>query len=222
MEITTIIFDMDGVLSDTQNLHALAESALLKQYGIHLTPDEITRRFAGYSDHEFYATVFREAGIDHVDVQKVAQEKWGPFLEQAPGHIQAIPGAIDTVIRLHQAGYTLGVASASIPEFIHIVVQELGIATYFNTLTSGKEVQNGKPAPDIFLLAAERLGRRPAECLVIEDGVNGMIAAQRAGMKCIGLVQAHLASLHPDYPASIVVDRHEKITPQLLKELSLS
>lgn len=221
MTITTIIFDMDGVLSDTQHLHALAESTLLKRYGIDLAPDEITRRFAGYADHEFYATVFREAGkIANLD--QVIQEKWGPFLEQAHGNIKAIPGAADTVRRLKNAGFVLGVASASIPEFIRLVVQELGLSEEFQTLTSGNEVPNGKPAPDVFLLAAERLGAKPEQCLVIEDGVNGMIAAQRAGMKCIGLVQAHLAALHPDYPADVVVDTHDKITPELIAALAAS
>lgn len=221
MNITTIIFDMDGVLSDTQHLHALAESALLKQYGISLSPEEITRRFAGYSDHEFYGTVFREAG-KVVDLQKVAQEKWKPFLAQARGNVTAIPGAVETVHRLHRAGFKLGVASASIPEFIKIVVDELGIRDAMTTLTSGEEVTNGKPAPDVFLLAAQRLGSKPEECVVIEDGVNGMLAAQRAGMKCIGYVQAHLAALHPDYPATLVVEAHEKITAELVRSLAAS
>lgn len=221
MSITIIIFDMDGVLSDTQHLHALAESALLKRYGIDIAPDEITRRFAGYSDHEFYSTVFREAG-KLVNLDHVIPEKWGPFLEQAKGNIIAIPGAADTVHRLRAAGFKIGVASASIPEFIALVVDTLGLRQDFDSLTSGNEVKQGKPAPDVFLLAAERLRAKPEECLVIEDGVNGMVAAKRAGMKCIGFVRAHLASLHPEYPADVVVDAHEKITPELVRSLGQS
>lgn len=217
--ITTVIFDMDGVLSDTQHLHAKAESILLSRYGIGLSPEEITRRFAGYSDHEFYTTVFREAG-QTVDIDRVIKEKWEPFLAEAHGNVQAIPGAVETVRRLKTAGYTLGVASASIPDFIALVVDELGIRQEFTALTSGSEVEHGKPAPDIFLLAAQRLKARPEQCVVIEDGVNGMLAAQAAGMTCVAYVQAHLAALHPEYPASVIVDRHEKITPDLIRSLA--
>lgn len=194
---------------DTQHLHALAESALLKQNGINLSPEEITRRFAGYADQEFYLTVFREAGKTTC-INTIIKKKWISFLTQARGNIQAISGAVDLVHRMKSADFKLDVTPASIPKFISIVVEALGIRDEMIMLTSSDEVPHGKPAPDVFLLPTQRLNSKPEECLVIEDGVNGMLFAKRAGMACIGYVQAYLAALHPEYPGSMVVDQHEK------------
>lgn len=214
----TVIFDMDGVLSDSQEPVAKMESDQLARHGIHLTPAAITKRFAGVADSVFYETVFREAG-KQADVGPLIQEKWDIFLAQMRGQVREIPGAAATVRRLKAAGFKLGVASSSIPKFIALVMEELRIRDAFDTLTSGMEVAHGKPAPDIFLLAAERLKATPEQCVVIEDAVNGMVAAKASDMVCIALIQPHLKGLHDEIPADVVVDSHEQITPELIRRL---
>ena len=110
----------------------------------------------------------------------------------------------------------MAIASASRLEFIKKVVDALMLRDFFNVLVSSDEVQNGKPAPDAFLLAAERLGIAPTDCIVIEDGISGMIGAQKAGMKCVGLL-SHVRK--EDSPADLnVYDMHE-LSVQRLREL---
>ena len=213
-----VIFDMDGVLSDSQEPVAIMESQQLARYGIVMSPEAITKRFAGVSDPAFDSTIFQEAGKT-ADVESLVAEKWDLFMTQMRGQVKEIPGAVDTARRLQQAGFALAIASSSIPEFIKLVVEELGIGDAFSALTSGTEVRRGKPDPDVFLLAAQRLGIEPARCVVIEDAVNGMQAAHRAGMKCVGLIQPHLTEMYENPPADIIVNHHEQITPELIRRL---
>jgi beta-phosphoglucomutase family hydrolase len=198
--IKAVIFDMDGVISDTQPLHSKVEEALLREYGVRLPASEITARFAGYSDKQFYEEVFAEHGVTNVNPADAIREVWERKFAAAKGNVKPIPGVENLVRSLKKRGMKLAVASASVPEFIRLVLSELGLEECFDAVTSSVEVEKGKPAPDIFLLAAKKLGVPPKECVVIEDGRNGMVAAKKAGMKCIGLVEKD-----GDYPADLLI-----------------
>ena len=200
------IFDMDGVISDTQNLQANNEEKLLNKYGIQLSADEITEKYAGVSDEEFFPKVFSDFG-KQVDLEKVTEEKWEMIFSEAKGTIKEISGSVDFIKILYNNDYRLAVASASIKPFIKLVLNELGKEEYFLVKVRGTEVSNGKPAPDIFLEAARQLQVSPEDCIVIEDGVNGMRAAKNAGMKCIGLVN----DKRKDYPADYIVSSFAEI-----------
>ncbi len=185
--MNAIIFDMDGVISNTQVLHARIEEELLEKYNIKIKSNTITEKYAGMSDKEFFKTIFNDFG-KKADIDKVIKEKWNELMSHAKGNISAIEGAISLIQLLKNAGFKLAVASASKKEFIDLVLLELNITKYFDVITSADEVKLGKPNPDIFLLAAKKLDVEPKKCIVIEDGKLGMTAAKRAGMKCIGLV----------------------------------
>ncbi len=105
--------------------------------------------------------------------------------------------------------------NAATKKFINEVVKELDLKKHFDVLVSAQEVENGKPAPDIFLLAASRLGVLPEEAIVIEDGKSGMIGAAAAKMKSIGLV----ADVTGDYPATLLVSSLEHISVDTIHEL---
>ena len=183
--ITAVIFDMDGVLADTQRDHARIESQLLAEKGISLTPEEITRRFAGVCSSVWIPTIMNQYGASGAEE---LLERLYPLIEaEARKEVREIPGASDLVRRTSSYGLSLGVASSSRPEYIDLVIKSLGICSYFKTLTSAREVENGKPAPDVFLLAAKRLGSDPYSSVVVEDGLNGMIGAYEGGFPCIGL-----------------------------------
>jgi HAD superfamily hydrolase (TIGR01509 family) len=111
----------------------------------------------------------------------------------------------------------LAVASSSNKAFIEHVLKQLNMTEYFQAIASSEEVPRGKPDPAIFLLAASRLGIDPSECVVIEDGVSGMIGAKRAGMGCIGLVLEAETDTQK-FPADVVVRSHDEITKQLLTQ----
>lgn len=207
-----VIFDMDGVVSDTQGFQSEAESKLLEKFGIHISPDEITAKYAGVSDREWLKLMFDQAG-QTVDIDKIVKEKREMVFEIATGHIQPIEGSQTLLNMLKEKGFPLAIASASAKPFINLVIKELGLENVFEVLVSADETAKGKPAPDIFLLAAEKLGVRPQDCVVIEDGIKGMEAAKNAGMKCLGLVK----DKNGDYPADILVNSLAEVTLDFLK-----
>ena len=215
--IKTIIFDMDGVISDTQKVHAEMESKILKTYEIDISPDEITRIYAGTSDSEFFPKVFSDFKKEvPQDVDSVNEKKLEAIARALRGNVVPIPGVKNLINILKIEGFPLGVASGSGPELINLILSELGIRDEFDEITSSEEVERGKPDPAVFLLAAKKLNSKPNECLVIEDGVNGMIAAKNAGMKCIGLVPEKDADV---YPADLLVQSLGEISIETIRQL---
>lgn len=212
---TAVIFDMDGVVSDTQKFHAESESLLLKEFGVDMPPAEITKKYAGVTDEKMFAEIFEQHGVKVDSVDDVVFRKWNLMGEVATGRITAIPHAINLIKALKKSGFRLAIASASTKAFIDEVVEALALNEYFDKLVSAQEVAHGKPAPDVFLLAAKRLGVEPEKAVVIEDGRSGMVAAKAANMKCIGLVDDHEAA----YPATILITSLDKVTVDLIHSL---
>ena len=212
--VKAVIFDMDGVISDTQGMHAEIEEKFLEEYGIDMPADEITAKYAGYSDGEFYKAVFSEYGVASASVDKAVSEIWKRKFAAIKGGVSAIPGVKELIANLHGDGFKLAVASASIPEFIGLILSSLGLTGKFDVIVSSVEVEKGKPEPDIFLLAAKKLGVGPKDCVVIEDGINGMIAAKKAGMKCIGIVKKE-----GEYPADLIITNFNELSPEKIKAL---
>ena len=196
-----VIFDLDGVIADTQKCHAQVESELLERFHVSLTPDRITQTYAGVSGEEMFADIFKQQGRSGVDIPVLLSEKWERMEKVTRGRIQAMPYALELITYLKEKGFKLAVASGSPKTFIALVLEALGITDKFDATVSAQEVQQGKPAADIFLLAAKRLGTTPQNTIVIEDGRSGMIGAQRAHMKCIGLV----TDKQRDFPATLLI-----------------
>lgn len=213
--IKAVIFDMDGVISDTQKLHAEGESRLLARFGIHLTPAEVTKKYAGVRTKDFLNALLKTTKQTY-NLDKLLEEKWQTMERLAAQSVEPVPGALRLIKKLNKDGVPLAVASASTLNYIKTVLGALGITEYFDVIVSSEMVTKGKPHPDIFLLAAKKLGLKPINCLVIEDGISGMEAAKAAHMKCIGLV----ADKEKIYPTPNLVLSLAEITPQYLKTIS--
>lgn len=213
--IHAVIFDMDGVISDTQKLHAAVESKLLARFGIDLSPEEISRRYAGVKTKEFFSQLLEEKKINFA-IDQLLDEKWNEMETLARDKVDAIPGSIALIKILNDEGFPLAVASASNLRYVEAVLKSLNVFGYFNAVVSGDMVRNGKPDPESFLLAARKLLTPPEQCLVIEDGVSGMEAARRADMYCVGLVEDSTK----EYPTSNLVKGIEEITIGYIRGLS--
>lgn len=211
-----IIFDMDGVISDTQSLCAVAESQALAEWGIAMSPEEISRRFAGIRSREWLAQILAENGRSLDECEPLAHRRWELVQEQVVGNIREIPGSVSLIRMLASRHIPLAVASASRRAFIDKVLSTLGITECFQVIVSTDDVARGKPDPESFLTAAARLGVEPSDCTVIEDAINGMLAAKAAGMRCIGLV----SDFSLDYPADIVCGSHVEIANIFAREYS--
>ena len=221
MPLAAVIFDMDGVISDTQDLHTYADNIVMARYGIKVNPQQLYEQFAGVPDKELYASVLGEHGLPD-KAEEAVKAKWVIMEKHLHERIVPVSGVLELIDMLRSKGtFKLAVASSSTSPFINLVLSTLGLKHKFDSITSADEVKQGKPHPDIFLLAARKLNVKPGECLVIEDAPMGMRAAKRAGMKCVGLVKdQHMSAENKrNYPADLLITDLNFLTPERLLTL---
>ena len=182
--IGAVIFDLDGVLLDSEAAWRDAKRDVVGEWG-GVWKDEASRAMLGMSAPEWSVYMRDELRVDR-DPGEIDAEVVRRLLEGYRERLPLLPGAREAVERL-AARWPLGLASSSNLEVIEVVMQSGGFAPYFKTWVSSEEVAGGKPAPDVFLEAARRMGADPATTAAIEDSHNGILAADAAGMAVIAL-----------------------------------
>jgi len=187
MKKKAIIFDMDGVISDTQIYHSRIWSEVLAKYGINISPEEITLRYAGAKSREVFLKILANHNLEQ-KLEEVLREKARLQALWIDKGVMPIEGAPELIKKLFDDGRDLAVASGGGRRTVEFILDTLGLRKYFSVVTTADDVSSCKPSPELFLLAAYLLGRAPNKCIVIEDSRNGMLAARLAGMYCIGLV----------------------------------
>ena len=179
------IFDMDGVLVDTQLIHSQCTAEALHDFGVPCTMEEAVS-YAGTKRGVGIASII-EKNHSSADVETVCRHKDDIFMEKIHQMklepIAGIPALLKS-LRFH--GIHTAIASSSPDSFIAYIVDELQIRSYFEELISGQNLPKSKPDPAVYLLAARRLGVKPRDCVVLEDACMGVQAAKAAGMYCIG------------------------------------
>ena len=182
--IGAVIFDLDGVLLDSEAAWRDAKRDIVDEWG-GVWKDEASRAMLGMSAPEWSVYMRDELQVDR-DPGEIDAEVVRRLLEGYRERLPLLPGAREAVERL-AARWPLGLASSSNLEVIEVVMESGGFAPYFKTWVSSEEVAGGKPAPDVFLEAARRMGADPATTAAIEDSHNGILAADAAGMAVIAL-----------------------------------
>ena len=180
----TFIFDMDGTLADTMPTHQLAWDQLMPELGITVDRDDFFGWSAGLTNREIFPRLLG-ADITIDEINRLADHKEALFREIYRAQMTTVKGADAFLQRTVAAGYRRGVGTAAPPDNVDLVLDGLNLRQYFQTIVCVADVTHGKPDPEIFLLAAERLGARPDECVVFEDAPAGIEAARRAGMQCV-------------------------------------
>lgn len=204
---STVIFDMDGVIVNSEPVYYASNRAVFEKLGLSIESVGYDR-FVGISAEKMWETVKAEHGLVQPIAELVEMEEAGMLEGLARAELQPMPGLLDLMDRLQAAGLPFALASSSPRQVIRTVLEKLGLADRFLSVVSGEDVANGKPAPDIFLLAAGKLGLPPENCLVIEDSANGVRGAKAAGMVCVGFRNPHSGNQDLS-PADAIVARFD-------------
>lgn len=184
-----VIFDMDGVLADTGPIHYESWVKLAKQIKV-----KFSKKFFNLTFGRQSVSITRElvgTKIKQEVVEKWANLKERYYREMVKDKLKPLPGALVLIRELHARNFKLAVGSSGPPENVDLLLSTLSIKDYFDVIITAAEVINGKPAPDVFLIAAEKLNIKVDNCLVIEDAPVGITAARKAGMKVIALRTTH-------------------------------
>lgn len=212
-----VIFDMDGVLVDSFRAHYESWHRVGAEQGRRITQAQFAAAFgrtsreviAGWSDGDRYTDT---------EIAAIDDRKESIFRDLLLDDFPVMPGATDLLRALSASGFALGVGSSGPPDNVNLVLDRLGARDLFGAVITGDDVTRGKPDPQVFLLAAERLGVPPSRCAVVEDAALGVEAARAAGMAAVGFVSTgrtreELAA------ADLVVERMNELSPEVFCEL---
>lgn len=209
MGTRAVIFDMDGVLVDSEPFGFEALRRVMSRYGLGYSEKENVE-FLGRTTLESCRILQSRHGLPD-SAETLAGFYLEEMLDQIGKGPVAMPGVPEVLVRLRAVGYPLALASSAELRVIHANLTALALAPLFDAVVSGTQVARGKPAPDVFVAAAERLAVPPEGCLVIEDSRNGLLAAKAAGMRCAVVPCAH--TRHQDFREA---DHHLATLPDLL------
>jgi HAD superfamily hydrolase (TIGR01509 family) len=184
--LKAVLWDMDGTLVDSERLHWLAWKEVMDAEGVAIAYQQFRDTFGQRNDTIIPLFLGGEAAAGTVARINDAKEAAYRRLVREGG-IAAIEGAVEWVKRLHEQGWRQAIASAAPHANIEVILDVLDLQDCFESSVAAEDVERGKPDPQVFLLAAERLGVAPSRSIVVEDGPAGVEAARRAGMRCIGL-----------------------------------
>lgn len=220
MSVAAIVFDMDGVLIDTEPIWEEVRREYIAELGGRWLPDT-QDRFMGMSTAEWSVYTSEDLLEGSRTPEQVADDVIGRMSARYVEHLPLMPDAVETVRRFADH-YVLGLASSSPRKLIDVVLDHMGVTSLFRATVSTEEVERGKPAPDGYLAAAAGLGIAPEQCVAIEDSSNGLRSANAAGMTVIAVP-------HPRYPPAAdaialasytATDGLRSLTPEIIATLA--
>lgn len=210
-----VLWDLDGTIVDSAIPHKLAWKETLSRRGVNFTDIDFEWSFGRRNEEIIPKFLGKEISPQQVDA--IGDEKEKTFRVVINDNIKAFPGATELIRSLSTACFQLAIVSSTPIENIELVTRTLGIKDCFKLFVSGKDVSEGKPNPQGFLLAAKKLGAQPQNCVVLEDSAAGVRAAKRGGMHCIAITNT--CNKEALSEADIVVDSLEKVSVKTIIEL---
>jgi len=210
-----VIWDMDGVIADTAPYHLKAWQEVFQKRGANFTEEDFRHSFGQRNDTIIRNTLGKEVSQDEIDT--IAQEKEESFRRRIRQNFKPLPGVIKLIKLLTEGRFKMALASSAPIENIQLLTRGLGINNCFQCVICDKDVTEGKPNPQVFLLAAQRLGVEPKNCIVIEDAITGVSAAKKAGMHCLAITNTHPRTSLTE--ADLIVDTLEEVSVNDLEGL---
>ncbi len=183
--MAAFIFDIDGTIIDSMPFHTRSWDVFLARRGVATVGEDFFRRTAGRTGIEVMRELF--GSLSDADAALFVREKEAIYRELFAAEFREITGFTAFARAAKSAGVRVACATAGDPDNIAFALAGLGLQDFFDAAVGAHDVERGKPEPDLFLLAAQRVGARPGECLVFEDAPLGIEGARRAGMRAVAI-----------------------------------
>jgi HAD superfamily hydrolase (TIGR01509 family) len=214
MRLKAFIFDMDGVMLDSEPIHLAAYNKVLTPFGVSIAMPVFKAKYMGKRGMQVSEKIVEDCSlpIPAKELHRMKRAQHEDFLQNR--ELPVTPGLQKAVKEL-EGLLPLALASNSNPNSIDIILERLGLKEYFSVVLSGSNVPNGKPAPDIYLKTAQELGVEAKECAVLEDSPVGVAAAKAAGMACIGITTTHTREELAE--ADLIIDRMDELVGTVQK-----
>jgi beta-phosphoglucomutase len=211
-----VIFDVDGVLVNSYRAHFESWRQAVRNRGLDMTEDDFSRTFGRTSREIIYQ--LWPGRFDAAWIAALDEEKESAYRAILVKNFPEMPGASDLIQALHDAGFALAIGSSGPPENVELVRKTIRHGEVINAIVHGKDVKHGKPDPEVFQVAASKLGLDPKKCAVVEDAPVGVLAAKRSGAVPIALTgTAKREVLAED--ARIVIDSLRELSPKSIEQL---
>jgi len=213
-----VIFDMDGVLIDSEPIHVGIEKLLFNKLGIDVS-ETVHRSYMGASNEFMYSDLrsrfkLSESVTELIESDELFRSDYFHRLDTIPAN----DGLISLLGQIKTAGLKLAVATSSSPEIANLLLNKCGIAPFFDAIVTTSEAGKSKPSPDVYLLAAKKIGVSPEDCIVFEDSPNGLLSAKSAGMFCV-VIQSDSELIQKLSKADYLIQSFTEITLTRLTDL---
>jgi beta-phosphoglucomutase len=190
MNYKAVLFDMDGVIVDSEPLHVAAFQATLKRYGHELSEEQYKQHFAGRTDEAGFKQYFGFIG-ENVKLPIIMDEKARAYLDLAADQLVPYPGVVEFIRDLAVRKVPLALVTGSLRAEAEVTLKTFGLTDHFKAIVAAEDISRSKPSPEGYLKGADALGFKPADCIVIEDAPSGVKAAKAAGMRCLAVTTTH-------------------------------
>ncbi len=212
-----VIFDMDGVLVDSNPFHLQKWVDLLNEHNIPFDPKDLPGQVLGQRNDTAFRFFFG-ARLREEDIARLSEELEARFRRVFRPHARPLPGLEALIAECQRAGIPMAVASSAMAKNIEFIVEAIGFRPYLRCLVSGDDVSRPKPDPEIYLRTAEKMGLEPAGCVAFEDTFVGLKSAKRAGMKCVAIAST-VPLQQLKNRADLAVQSFEELTLERLRQL---
>jgi beta-phosphoglucomutase len=189
MSLYAVIFDMDGVIIDSNPYHKISLRQFCEKYGFHLSDQELINKIYGRTNKEWIANLFGSLSAE--ELSHYGEEKESMFREVYKKEVRALNGLPEFLERLKKKDIPIAIGTSAPRSNVDFVLSNTGLGDYFKIILDESDVMHGKPNPEIYLKVADKLGYEPGHCIVFEDSLSGVESAKRAGAKVVGVATTH-------------------------------
>ncbi|MBC6998914.1 HAD family phosphatase [Cytophaga sp. FL35] len=189
---TTIIFDMNGVITDDEHCHEMATKLVFETFAVDITPEIYRTYCLGRTDKAAFADLLADFGLQYVKCSKLIADKTKIYLDLVSNELKIYPGVVACIEKLAQ-NYTLALTTSSTKLEVQATMKITGLSDLFKVVVTSEDVSRGKPDPEPYLVTLKKLGLPASQCLVIEDSENGVKSAKAAGIRCIAISNTEIS-----------------------------